>query len=504
MTAIIAAITAKLEWEKKIKDEKIVTKWREEFTGQGVAERTLDLVLQLLTKSAQPKKGPKDYYEEDEFPWHLQIGESPSAIWKEPCRNCKCMICQGEEYLANQLDDYEEESEDYRDVQNRLKKYKKIKCKCTDYNTKYTLQYLRENIHHKMYLIDKSLKTRFIAHVKDFDARKGGKDYHPGSNNQMNDIIHPSLFCYVKGTSPLTEVLVGTKNTTDELVAKSDLFQWLPAEFSVIRDKETDEPTRTEIRSYINNLDRNENNGLLYEDIAEIFTKMVPGFEKILQKCNADEKIKVLKEGHVENAPEGDSIKLGDCQVIVKIANAEVNTEHPVFNEGSWHMEGIEAEKIIATGIYYYDQTNIENTYLRFRTTLGGDTFDLDYPQSCFEYVNYHYGFKLASDGAEAAISLGKIPTKENLCLFFPNFLQHKVSKVELKEGCTEGNRGILVFFLINPFEKVISTANVPPQQTTMTLEDAKTYRELSMFERKFEYSGQNDFHQREFSLCEH
>src|SRR6185312_9103615 len=102
-------------------------------------------------------------------------------------------------------------------------------------------------------------------------------------------------------------------------------------------------------------------------------------------------------------------------------------------------------------------------------------------------------------------IKLGRIQTKENLCMFFPNFLQHRVSKIELKEGCTEGSRGILVFFLINSFERVISTRDIPvPQQQTMSMEDAKLYRELLMFERKFEYGEQNKFHQRGLSLCEH
>jgi len=97
------------------------------------------------------------------------------------------------------------------------------------------------------------------------------------------------------------------------------------------------------------------------------------------------------------------------------------------------------------------------------------------------------------------------IPTKENLCLFFPNFLQHCVSPLHLKDGAIEGHRSILVFFLVNPFDKLISTTHIPtPQQQTMSLTDAKLYRELLMFERKYEYSEQNTFHQRGISLCEH
>lgn len=37
-----------------------------------------------------------------------------------------------------------------------------------------------------------------------------------------------------------------------------------------------------------------------------------------------------------------------------------------------------------------------------------------------------------------------------------------------------------------------------------MTLEEAKLCRELLMFERQYEYTPQNQFHQRLISLCEH
>ncbi len=150
-------------------------------------------------------------------------------------------------------------------------------------------------------------------------------------------------------------------NRGEELVERSSLFQWIPSEFSVIRDPSTNKPTRTEIRSYINNLDRNDpRNADLYQDISEIFTDMVPGFEKVLNTLKEKDRINALKD--TEKPAE---IKLGDCQVIVKIASAQVNQDKPIFDEGSWHLEGVESEKIIATGINYYDMKNVEKTNLR-------------------------------------------------------------------------------------------------------------------------------------------
>jgi hypothetical protein len=501
MSGIIEAITTKPDWQQKIKDPVITKKWRTELQQQGITDSVYEKALELLIKST--KEPENDYNDDPETPfkWHLDVGVRSTEVWTTRCE-CECMICAGEEHLANELEDYEEGDEEYREAENRLKKFKKIKCSCTNYCTNHTLAFLRNNIFHHMNMVKKDLKNRFLSNLKDYERRKGAIDYHPGSNNQMIDIIHPSLYCYVKGITPISG------SNSEELLEASDSFQWIPSDFNVIRDA-SGKPINTEIKSYINNLDKsNPANIPLYEDISEIFTTMIPGFEKILNNLKNSDKIQSI-QGKNDTIPE---IQLNDCKVIVKIANATVNSENPIFNEGSWHMEGIETEKIIATGIYYYDVKNIQKSYLRFRTTLSpDDIYSLNYPQNCHEYVHYHYGMKLLDlngmDGASTTISLGRIETKENLSLFFPNFLQHRVSKIELKDGETEGNRGILVFFLINPFESdiVVSAENVnPPQQESMTLDEAKAYRELLMFERKYEYSEQNKFHQRGISLCEH
>lgn len=271
------------------------------------------------------------------------------------------MICSEEEYLPKQLTEYDEDSEDYRNIQNQLKKYSKISCKCQNSWVNDNLVFLRNNIYHQMKLIPNDLKQRFMNHVTEFETRKIEKDFHPHSNDQMLDIIHPSLYCFVRSITPVT-------TEAKPLLRYSSQLQWIPAEFSVIRDESSNLPIRTEIRSSMNNLDRNNPlNEELYKDIAEIFTYMVPGFEKILNKLKVDDRIIALQGS--SSHPVEDIIQLKDCKVIVKIASTLVNEEKPEFKEGSWHLEGVHSEMIIATGIYYYDVQNIKQSYLRFRTT---------------------------------------------------------------------------------------------------------------------------------------
>jgi hypothetical protein len=41
-------------------------------------------------------------------------------------------------------------------------------------------------------------------------------------------------------------------------------------------------------------------------------------------------------------------------QVIVKLANIVLTPEKPTYPGGSWHVEGMKNEHIVASGIYYY------------------------------------------------------------------------------------------------------------------------------------------------------
>ena len=42
------------------------------------------------------------------------------------------------------------------------------------------------------------------------------------------------------------------------------------------------------------------------------------------------------------------------CSVIVKLANIVLTPEKPRYEGGSWHVEGMMNERIVASGIYYY------------------------------------------------------------------------------------------------------------------------------------------------------
>eukprot|EP01040_Poterioochromonas_malhamensis_P023581 gene23581-28965_t len=114
MTEIITIITSKPDWKTKINKPAIVNNWKQELQQQGVSNTVLERVIELLKKSTESN----EYEQEDTYEWHLEVGAAPAEIWKgstnyECANGCECMICAGEEHLAESLEDYAEDDEEY-------------------------------------------------------------------------------------------------------------------------------------------------------------------------------------------------------------------------------------------------------------------------------------------------------------------------------------------------------------------------------------------------------
>lgn len=258
----------------------------------------------------------------------------------------------------------------------------------------------------------------------------------------------------------------------------------------------------------------------------------------------------VLLENHLkgkgkqrESSAVNHSLRGRNLQVIVKLADIvlgrrQPNDKDPEANEarlrydgGSWHVEGMLNERIVATGIYYYVSEGITRSDLAFRTGVD----EPDYEQDDRSGVHAVYGM---DDGDAMTLPLGSIETKQGRCVVFPNLCQHQVQPFKLLEEAEKGLRKILVFFLCDPTVQIVSTSSVPPQQKSwmleplidafshygedgippelveqivdymgwpMSEEEAKRHRAELMSERStfVKVNGEQVF-EREFSLCEH
>uniref|UniRef100_A0A914DFU3 Uncharacterized protein n=1 Tax=Acrobeloides nanus TaxID=290746 RepID=A0A914DFU3_9BILA len=411
------------------------------------------------------------------------------------------------------------------------------------------------------------------------------KDWHPGSNEQVLDLVHPSLYPYVYGVSrQLPKQANNKKLAWNELFGRGEIqffqgddeqnqshneskkFQWLPSEFVV--DSVTG---AVHIDSYINNLHPEEHESL-YATLEKIFSKFVPMFEILLTrlvnpielrlklpayKWYVESNVDVEEKGNDEDEEDDDEeeedeeqtrtfidLKPGDfqppnlpenvislkgkrLQVIVKLANIHLTPEKPSYPGGVWHVEGMLNERIVASGIYYYDMENITESRLSFRQAIAEPKYEQDDRRGC----EHFYGLE---DESALTQELGYVCAEPGRLIVFPNVFQHKVEPFELVDKTRPGHRKILVFFLVDPNISILSTARVPPQQNSwlfkevckivpklamlpdlakkriqeflpMTLDEAKNFREELMKERKYYIEDSNNtIFQRPFSLCEH
>lgn len=156
---------------------------------------------------------------------------------------------------------------------------------------------------------------------------------------------------------------------------------------------------------------------------------------------------------------------------------------------------------------------------------------DVMYEQDQHQFMHHVYGFPEDLDNYNSGLitqELGSIESKEGRLITFPNTLQHKVSPFSLADPSRPGHRKILALFLVDPHTRIISSANVPPQQedwrsvppssqsgsqqplgsdtkSFISLEEAKEYRAELMKERGLSSEKSNiAFQEGSFSLCEH
>jgi hypothetical protein len=404
-------------------------------------------------------------------------------------------------------------------------------------------------------LVDEELRSRLRDAVRVLeDVPEAEKDWHPGSDGQVLDLVHPSLFCLVREASGVPESAWPRLTGSYSQYELSERFQWLPTDVEVGADGDV------EFLSYVNNVHPGKHRELA-SVLPDLLARMRPLLENVLTDLrrprplriepdpfgwypsewyesepeHPDESMDRDDESYAEacrtweeamdawwqnrrpeipDAPDftppelpGESSRVDlrgrRLQVIVKLATIRLTPDKPEYAGGSWHVEGMLNERIVSTAIYYWDSENITESRLGFRAAID----DPRYEQNDGNGVREVYGL---DDEDALNQELGSAPTPAGRCLAFPNVLQHRVGSFRLADPARPGHRKILVFFLVDPSERIVSTSDVPPQQpwadtSTMTLEEARAYREQLMQERKFFVDEHNEqLYEREFSLCEH
>ncbi|KAH9914475.1 uncharacterized protein B0H18DRAFT_1097137 [Fomitopsis serialis] len=400
-------------------------------------------------------------------------------------------------------------------------------------------------------LIPASLKADLVSAIAPLESVPDSeKDWHPGSDGKVLDLVHPSLYPVVYGHTTAHGAQEPLQPRATDIIPmyRSERFQWLPSDFRVEEDGSV-----CLVSPYINNI-HPEDHEALTAMIPKMLEKAVPMFERVLSDLARETQLptRLDLQGHkfpqcvwpgefldkapVEHRwPESkpsytDSL---DCvkktkdlrgrtlQVIVKLANIVLTPEKPEYGGGAWHVEGMDNEAIVSTFIYYYDAENLTESTLSFRNAVNEPRYHGQCDYYCMRGL-----YDMSADQL-CAQNVGYVTTKQDRCIAFPNLYQHLVSPFRLADPTKPGHRKILVFFLVDPNITIPSASTVAPQQERrirraaegselwwrlpnewldpITETQARKYREELMKERsQTEKAWGRDRFALFFNLCEH
>ncbi|KAI8916968.1 hypothetical protein DFJ77DRAFT_429368 [Powellomyces hirtus] len=489
-------IRNKVDWFKKVNDETIVAKWRKEISEAFGPEN-----------SAHNQETQAEAAEEPDFDLRTDFDEPPLESPEDLIRA----------FFSERLLDY-------------------VIAECRELGNHHAVLGAKHGIVASAvegtYHADRCGDEPFLHQqvedllecLKDLEnIPDNRKDWHPNTNKQVLDLVHPSLFCLEQGRTRKLD-FSSTSGNSEDLEdclkhigsgtvipqrqddssawrrSRNDPFQWLPAEFAF-----TEEDIK--IKSYINNLHPVKHKRT-YEVLESMFDSVILLLQEVLQdlanrphqppritvgEWYADEEEEEEEEEEEDKDEDEDDdarwerserrpviqpeipteprksggphvIKLAgttNLQVIVKLASIHLTPENAAYPGGSWHLEGTEDESIIATAIHYLSIDNITPSRLSFRQVCD-DEFPSSYEQDDRRGVEAIYGLV---DNRSRNQVVGSIDAIQGRCVAFPNCYQHRVEPFQLADPTKPGHRKILCFFLVNPKKRITSTRDVPPQQ---------------------------------------
>lgn len=134
-------------------------------------------------------------------------------------------------------------------------------------------------------LIPHNLLSKLLQGVSVLeDVPDHEKDWHPGSEGQVLDLIHPSLYPLVykssleKNPSTGEFTLIKPQPPYDSIKTYSEKYTWIPSDFVISADKRAKLIPGT----YINNLHPDDYGTTLYPVIEDVLSLAVPMFERVL------------------------------------------------------------------------------------------------------------------------------------------------------------------------------------------------------------------------------
>lgn len=322
-----------------------------------------------------------------------------------------------------------------------------------------------------------------VNQLVDVLAAQEPVDYHPGTNEVVRDLVHPSLYPLLLDPDTIDT----TKRNHFNRKYEKSRFQWLPSEVDI------DQDGNAKITSPINNLDSDKYPDL-HQALEQLFTALVPGLEKVWEYSQiaffSDVPSEIVED--YQPVPHV-SFKGSRLQAVVKLADY-VFQPGTTFN-GVWHYEGMSHENIVTTGLFYPASDDRLGGGLEFKrqfTDVEGCRLLFGVAQSRPPWLNETI--------AEGFAPLGFTTTETGKLMVFPNCHAHRV--MEMVNNTDETlRRRLIVFFIVDPNNRIASSENHSPMPRKISRDAALADRLELMQERK---QAKQDLNPRIIELCEH
>ncbi|KIO28461.1 hypothetical protein M407DRAFT_22356 [Tulasnella calospora MUT 4182] len=361
-------------------------------------------------------------------------------------------------------------------------------------------------------LVSDDLKAKLLEAVKKLEnAPDVEKDWRMGTDGHVLDVVDPALFSAVYGRTLCWTTDQDGKRHLEPLTPPSrdnDLVErsystnssWIPTDFQL---GNIGEPAKA--LGYINNVHPEHD-----RDLVTVVEALVGRFsllwDRLLTDLHPRNRQLIQGQRQVQSLAQRDasySTQGRKLQVFVRVSGVHFTPENPGFAGGPWVISGRANERIIATGLYFYDDDNITDTTWEFRApvSLG----------SSMREGNDAEGIKMTwglEEGKGSNQVVGDIKTLTGRSVVFPNAYQYRVSPLKLVDPTRPGYGKLIAFLLVDPENPIPSTTDIPPQQAhwpqtenegdlrvPMTLEEAKQYRTQSMKEMQALFSTVNEQH---------
>lgn len=195
-------------------------------------------------------------------------------------------------------------------------------------------------------LIPSGLKKEFLKHFNSFmdSIPLNERDFHPGTDNKVLNLVHPSLYPFVQDRTPVLSIkrlddicskpFSLSSSIESRLQARSShpkellisaleekgvgwdwepretqvKFQWLPTDFTVgHRDITVSSKSNVKFHSYINNLHPEiKESKALYPILERVLARFIPLFEKVLNESPLKPMIEEVPESWSFDPPKSE------------------------------------------------------------------------------------------------------------------------------------------------------------------------------------------------------